>query len=105
MLGLLTPAGAAAVLAAMLVAMVSVHLKNGFFAANNGIEIPFLYAAAAIGIAFTGGGYLSLDALLGFEFLARPYIVGGLLALTVIGAGLTLVTRRQVHPQTPATET
>ena len=45
--GLLTPFGAAAVLSAMLVAMVSVHLKNGFFATGNGIELPFLYAVAA----------------------------------------------------------
>src|SRR5580693_4252107 len=36
-LGLFTPFGAAAVLAAMLVAIVSVHLKNGFFTMNNGI--------------------------------------------------------------------
>jgi putative oxidoreductase len=49
--GLFTPFGAAAVLSAMLVAMASVHLKNGFFAAGNGIEMPFLYAVAALGIA------------------------------------------------------
>jgi putative oxidoreductase len=53
------------VLAAMLVAMVSVHLKNGFFAAHDVIEMAFLYAAAAAGTAFTGGGAFSLDALLG----------------------------------------
>src|SRR3989442_1154632 len=53
-LGLLTPIGAAAVLSAMLVAMISVHLKNGFFVMNNGIETPFLYAAAAFGLALTG---------------------------------------------------
>src|SRR6266568_637014 len=63
-LGFLTPIGASAVLATMIVAMVSVHLKNGFFAASNGIEIPFLYAAAALGLAVTGGGAYSLDALL-----------------------------------------
>src|SRR6266568_879078 len=53
-LGLFTPVGAAAVLSAMLVAMVRVHLKNGFFAMGNGIELPFLYAVAALAIAFTG---------------------------------------------------
>src|SRR4051812_34834683 len=42
-LGLFTPFGAAAVFSAMLVAGVSVHLKNGFFSMSNGIELPFLY--------------------------------------------------------------
>src|SRR5215813_3687334 len=51
-LGLFTSVGAAAVLGEMLVAMVSVHLRNGFFATNNGIELPFLFAAAALGVAF-----------------------------------------------------
>jgi uncharacterized membrane protein YphA (DoxX/SURF4 family) len=32
------------VLATMLVAALSVHLKNGFFAQNNGFELAFLYA-------------------------------------------------------------
>src|SRR5437667_11344718 len=58
--GLFTPFGAAAVLASMLVAIVSVHLKNGFFAMGNGFELPFLYAVAAIALAFTGGGAFSL---------------------------------------------
>jgi len=94
-LGPFTPVGATAVLAAMLVAMVSIHLKNGFFATNNGIELPFLFAATALGIAFTGGGTISLDALLGLEFLAQPYVVGGLLSLAVIGSAVTLAMRRQ----------
>ncbi len=94
-LGLFTPVGATAVLAAMLVAMVSVHLKNGFFATNNGIELPFLFAAAALGIAFNGGGAISLDALLGLKFLAQPYVVGGLLVLAVIGSAVTLAMRRR----------
>jgi putative oxidoreductase len=67
--GLLTPIGAVAVLSAMLVAMFSVHVKNGFFATGNGIELPFLYAVAAVGIAVTGGGAISLDGLLGLNSL------------------------------------
>src|SRR3984893_18244249 len=39
-IGLFTPLGAAAVLGTMIVAMISVHLKGGFFAATNGIEMP-----------------------------------------------------------------
>jgi uncharacterized membrane protein YphA (DoxX/SURF4 family) len=103
-LGLLTPLGTAAVLAAMLVAMVSVHVKNGVFATNNGIEMAFLYAVAAVGIACTGGDAFSLDALLGLRFFAQPYVIGGLLVLALIGTILTLAMRRQDQPQTTATQ-
>src|SRR5215510_12174427 len=37
-LGLLTPLGASLVIATMIVAAVSVHLKNGFFGMSNGVE-------------------------------------------------------------------
>jgi putative oxidoreductase len=96
-LGLFTPLGSAAVLTAMLVAMFSVHVKNGFFAASNGIEMPFLYAAAAVGIAFTGGGAISLDALLGLTYLAEPDVVAGVLVLAALGAVVTLSTRRTLE--------
>jgi putative oxidoreductase len=89
-IGLLTPLGAAAVLSAMLVAMISVHWKNGFFAAGNGIELPFLYAVVALGVALTGGGAFSLDRLLGLNFLAEPRAVIGLLVLAAAGAVITL---------------
>jgi len=74
-LGLFTPFGAAAVLAAMIVAIVSVHIKNGFFAMTNGIELPFLYAVSVLGLAFTGAGAFSLDALLSLTFLSEPLLV------------------------------
>ena len=101
-LGLFTPLGAAAILAAMIVAMVSVHLKGGFFAATNGIEIPFLYAAAALGLLFTGGWKYSLDAKFGLTFLSQPYVVAGLLVLTIVGAIVMLAVRRQPQTQTSA---
>lgn len=97
--GLLTPFGAAAVFAAMLVAAVSVHLKNGFFSLVNGIELPFLYAAAAVGLAFSGAGRFSLDALLGLTFLNQPYLVEAVLVLAVIGAAATLALRRPAQGQ------
>ena len=91
-------------LGAMLVAMVSVHVKNGFFAMGNGIELPFLYAVAAVGVAFSGAGIFSLDASLGLTFLREPYLVEGILVLAAIGAAVTLASRRQVpaHDTAPA---
>lgn len=96
-LGFLTPFGAAAVLASMIVAMTSVHWKNGFFAMGNGIELPFLYAAGALALAFAGAGTYSLDALLGLTFLNDLSLVSGILLLTILGAGVTLGLRS--HPE------
>src|SRR5882672_3695538 len=94
--GLFTPVGAAAVLSSMLVAMVSVHLKNGFFATGNGIELPFLYGVAALGIALTGGGAFSMDRMLGLSFLLDPFVVTSLLVLAVCGSAITLGMRHAV---------
>jgi len=88
--GLFTPFGAAAVLSAMLVAMVSVHVKNGFFANVNGIELPLLYAVAALALAFTGGGAISLDSVLGLRFLREPYIITVVVVLAAVGSAATL---------------
>jgi putative oxidoreductase len=92
-LGLLTPLGAAGIVSTMIVAMMSMHVKNGFFAMNNGIELPFLYAVAAVAIAFSGGGAFSLDTLLGLGFLHEAYVVTGALVLAVFGAVVTLSLR------------
>jgi putative oxidoreductase len=102
-LGLFTPFGGAAVLGAMLVAMVSVHLKNGFFALNNGVELPFLYAATSLGLTFTGAGALSLDAVLGLSSLVQN-VAGGLIVLAATGAAATLVLRRQLQGQASAAD-
>jgi hypothetical protein len=87
----------------MLVAMVSVHLKNGFFASNNGVEPPFLYAATSLGLTFTGAGALSLDAVLGLSSLVQN-VAGGLIVLAATGAAATLVLRRQLQGQASAAD-
>lgn len=101
-LGLLTPVGSAAILAAMIVASVSVHLKNGFFTQNNGYEPAFLYGAAALGIALAGPGSYSLDHELGLASVNSPIVVTALLVLSVIGALFTLIIRRQPVAQPTA---
>jgi putative oxidoreductase len=77
----------------MVVAMISVHWKNGFFAMSNGIEMPFLYAAAALGLIFTGGGAISMDASLRLNSLADPRVVIALVVLSLVGAAATLSLR------------
>jgi putative oxidoreductase len=96
-LGLFTPLASAVVLATMLVAA-SVHAEKGFFAQNGGYELPLLYAAVAVAIAFTGPGQLSVDEALGLSLSGAKW---GLVALGlgVAGALPPLVARRRVVAQ------
>jgi len=65
--GFLGPVGPSMLIVNMIVAMAAVHKDNGFFAADNGIEVPLIYASA--GLAFAAGGYgdCSLDKLFGID--------------------------------------
>ena len=94
-LGLLTPFAAAAIVAVMLVAVVTVHLKAGFFASGGGYEYNLVLAAAAVAVAFTGPGALSLDAVFGLQLSGATW---GALALVagIRGGGI------QVAGRTPA---
>ena len=93
--GFLGPIGPALMLAVMIVAAVSVHWSHGVFAANNGIEVPLLYATGAVTLALTGFGRFSLDALLGLTALWTPLITWSILAIAVIGAAANLAIRRR----------
>src|SRR6201987_3218824 len=75
-LGLFTPLGAALIASVMLVATVTVHVKNGFFAASGGYEYNLVLAAAAVSIAFSGPGAFSVDALLGYLFAGTLWGIG-----------------------------
>jgi len=48
----------------MVVAIVAVHLPNGFFAQTNGYELALLYAVLGFVLAILGPGMYSLDGLL-----------------------------------------
>jgi putative oxidoreductase len=93
-LGLATPAAAAAAFATMAVATVAVHLKRGFFAAQGGYEYNLVLGLAALSLAFTGPGAFSLDAALGVELAGAA---GGVAALVAgaAGAGFQLAARRR----------
>lgn len=95
-LGLLGPVGPALMLSVMIVAAVSVHWKNGLFAATNGIEVALFYGTVAAGLALIGFGRYSLDAVLGLTTLYTP--TWALVALTVgiLGGVGNLLARRPV---------
>ena len=94
-LGLLGPVGSALVLSVMLVAAVTVHLKNPFFAGTNGVEVPLLYAASAVALALTGPGTYSVDPKLGLEGLWATEYALIALAAGVLGAVANLVLLRK----------
>lgn len=93
-LGFLGSIGPALMLSVMIVAAVTVHWQHGFFAMSNGIELPMLYGAIAVVLAFAGPGAYSLDALLGLGYLSSPAFAGAALAVGAIGGIGNLATRR-----------
>jgi putative oxidoreductase len=91
-LGLFGPIGPALILPVMVVALITVHLSHGLFAATNGIEVPLLYSAAAVALALAGPGAYSLDAALGIgaiwtqalqAVIPAAGLVAGLAALAI----------------------
>jgi putative oxidoreductase len=81
-LGLVTPIAAAALIAVMTAAVITVHAKNGFFNANQGFEFNLALAAALFALAGIGAGGWSLDNALGIDMTGTAWALGAL------GAGL-----------------
>jgi putative oxidoreductase len=92
-LGFLGPIGPALILSVMIVATVTAHLGKGLFATSGGIEVPLLYAAASTGLALTGPGRFSLDALVGLATTEPLALIA--LAIGIIGAFANLALRRK----------
>jgi putative oxidoreductase len=63
-LGFLTPLAALALIGVMIVAVLTVHLKNGFLT-NGGYEFNLALAGMALTLLIAGAGAYSLDSALG----------------------------------------
>jgi putative oxidoreductase len=85
MLGLFGPVAAAAIIAGMVVAILTVHVGNGLLATTNGIELPLLYIASALCLALTGPGVYSIDAALGLSAAWTPLVTAIVLVAGVLG--------------------
>jgi putative oxidoreductase len=58
--GVYTTVGAWLIILVMVVAILKVHLKNGFWNGSNGFEFNLLIIAVAVGLLLTGPGSLTL---------------------------------------------
>jgi putative oxidoreductase len=86
-LGLATPFAAAALIAAMTAAVLTVHLRNGFFNTNGGYEYNLVLAVAAFALAGTGPGDWSLDHALDIDIAGTGWALGALGAGVLAGIG------------------
>jgi putative oxidoreductase len=99
-LGLLSPLGSFAIAGAMLVAIATVHLPNGFWNTKRGYEFNLTLLAAVAAIALTGPGIYSLDKALGIHLPEPLTLIVGTIAV-LAGVGATLGTReRATAPET-----
>ncbi len=96
-LGFLGPIGPALMISVMIVAAVTVHWGN-LFAMKNGIELPLLYAVAALVFAFAGYGAYSLDRLLGLPNPWSSALTWTVLAAGIVGGFANLAIRRPGAP-------
>ena len=98
-LGLLVPFAAAAIIGVMTAAVLTVHLRNGFWNTNKGYEFNLLIAAVAFAIAGTGPGSISLDAALNLDLAGTGWAIGALVAGVIGGASARATGRLGQEPR------
>ena len=59
----------------MIVAIVTVHLGNGFEAGNNGFEIPVYYILLLLVVLIYGAGKISVDSIISKKIATRKQII------------------------------
>ena len=101
--GFLTPFAALAMASVMVVAVGTVHWRNGPWSSDGGYEYNLVLWAVAIAVAASGPGRLSLDAALGWvDNLAGVWWGVGVLVVSLVGGALVMALR---EPQLPADDT
>jgi putative oxidoreductase len=89
-IGLLTPMGAALIVATMCVAIASVHWRQGVWVTEGGVEYPLVLVAAAFAVASIGAGRYSLDHVIGIDDASLGWglaaLAAGLLAAVCVVA-------------------
>jgi putative oxidoreductase len=103
-LGLGGPIASMLIISVMVVAILAVHIGNGFFNASNGVEFPLLYLLIGFTFAFIGFGAYSLDAALGWNTIWTPALAWLFVGLGIVGGLLNMAARRKPAAAAPAAE-
>jgi len=102
-LGFLTPLACLAIATVMVVAVGTVHWKNGLWATDGGFEFNLVLWTVAIMVAAAGPGRFSIDAAVNWvDNISGVWWGVGVLVVSLI-AGATVLTLRE--PQLPAADT
>jgi putative oxidoreductase len=100
-LGLWGALGPALIVLVMLTAVLVVHLGKGYFTSDGGPELPLLYIAGALAVAFAGSGAYSLDRAFGLTFLTATIQIWYAIAAAVLVALLNAAVRLTNHASAP----
>ena len=92
-LGLLTPLAAVLITAVMTAAIITLHLRNGVWATENGFEYPLVLIAAAFAVTAIGAGDWSLDGVLDLDVAGAGWALGALALGLLGGAGAAYSSR------------
>jgi len=101
-LGLFTPFAAAALIAVMTAAVITVHAPNGIWNSNQGYEFNLVLAAVVFALAGIGAGAWSLDNAFGFDLHGVIWAIAALAAGIIGGVGTVISGRisagHEPHP-------
>ncbi len=104
-LGFLGGVGPGLMIVVMLTAILTVHRGKGFFASNNGWELPGMYIAGALAIDFAGFGIYSIDKAMGWSILGSDRDRWIIIAIAIVIALLNASARSLPHRPTKASVT
>lgn len=94
--GLLTPLAAFAIAVVMVNAIVTTHVRNGFWNHRGGYEYNLLAWTAAVALSATGGARFSFDRLIGIDDNISGLWWGvAVLALSIVASAVTLMLGRR----------
>jgi putative oxidoreductase len=98
--GLFTPFAAAALIAVMTAAVLTVHAPNGIWNTNKGYEYNLVLASIMFALSGIGAGAWSLDNALGFDLHGVGWAIGAL-AVGLVGGGGAVATGRTTSGREP----